>query len=74
MIDTRLTPLPLVVPSSLRTPRGTNEGLLTLSISPLPLAPCIGLKVGEPFRDDYSHYDEDDSLAWSEELALVGNI
>lgn len=63
MIDTLLTPLPLVTPSSLITLRDTTKGVSTLCISPHLLAQCVGLKVGEPFKDDASPYDEDDSAA-----------
>jgi len=37
-IDTPLTPLPLVAPSCVSTPRDTTEGVLTLRISTFPLA------------------------------------
>jgi len=71
VIDVPLTLLSLVASSSLSTPGDTAENVLTLSISPLLLAQCTGLKVGEPFRDDVSPYDEGDSLAWSKEIVLV---
>ena len=56
VLDPPLTISPIVAPSSLSTPRDTTEGALSLTISPLPLAQCTELKVGESFRDDASMY------------------
>ena len=50
VIDTPLTPLPLVALSLVNTTSDTTKGSLTLPISPIPLAQCIGLKVDDPFR------------------------
>jgi len=69
-IDPPLTHLSFVAPSSPITPRATTAGVLTLLISPILLAHCTGLEIGEPSRGD-ANFVEDDLLVWLRELTLI---
>ena len=70
MFDSPLTSLPLVAPSlsSTLVAIGVNDS--TLLTSPLPLAHCMALGMGETSRGDVSVL-EDASLVWSESLVLA---
>ena len=70
MFDPPLTSLPLVAPSFSSTPVATSVSDSTLLASPLFVAQCMGLEMGEISRGDVSVL-EDDSLSWSKELTLV---
>ena len=65
-----LTSSSVVAPSSPSTPIGTTVSALTLLASPLPLAKCTRLAMGESFRDDVSVL-KDDLLTWSKEPTLL---
>ena len=67
MFDPLLTSLPLVAPSFSSTLVATNVSDLTLLASPLPLAQCMGLEMGETSRVDVRIL-EDASLVWSKSL------
>ena len=70
MFDPSLNSLPLVAPSIFSTSLATGVSDLTLLASPLPVAQCTELEMGEISRSDVSVL-EDDSLSWSKEPALV---
>jgi len=70
VFDPPLTSLSLVTPSFSITPVATKVSDSTLLASPLLLAQCTGLEMGEISRGDVSVL-EDDSLCWSKELTLV---
>ena len=61
VINPLLTSLPFVAPSLPSTPKDTTECVLRLFSSPLPLAQCMRLEMGESLRGDPSCV-EDDSL------------
>ena len=71
VFDPPLTSLSFIAPSFSSTPMDTSVSAPTLLASPLPLAQCIGLEMGETSKGDVSDL-EDDSLEWSKELTLVG--
>jgi len=52
MIDPPLVSLPFITPSLSSTPRDTTKGALHLLSSPLPIAQCTGLEMGESLRGD----------------------
>ena len=54
MIDPPLVSLPFITPSLSSTPRDTTKGALHLLSSPLPIAQCTGLEMGESLRGDAS--------------------
>ena len=62
--DPPLTPSSLVAPSLPSTPKDTTEDTLRLLSSPLPLAQCTRLEMGDSSRGDAS-FIEDDLLVWS---------
>jgi len=70
LFDPLLTSVPLVALSFSSTSIATSVSDSTLLAYPLPLAQCIGLKMGEISRGDVSVL-EDDSLSCSKELTLV---
>ena len=45
---------PYVVPSLSSTPNDTTDGVVSYLFSPLPLAQCTGLEMGESSRGDAS--------------------
>ena len=69
MFDSPLPYAPLVAPSPSSTPLVTSTSDSTLLDSPVPLAQCTGLEVGETSGGDVRTL-EDDSLSWSEEPIL----
>ena len=70
VFDPPLTSLPLVALSFSSTPIATSISDSTFVASPLPLAQCTELEMGEISRSDVSVL-EDDSLNQSKELTLV---
>jgi len=70
VFDPPSTSLPFVAPSFFSTPMDTSVSKLTLLTSPLPLAQCMGLEMGEISSSDASIL-EDVSLVWSNESVLV---
>ena len=68
--DPSLTSLPFVTPSLLSAPSETTEGVLSLLSTPLPLAQCTGLEMGESPRGGAS-FVEDDLLDWLGDIALL---
>jgi len=70
VFDPPLSSLPLVALSFSNTLVATSVSNSTFLASPLPLAQCTGLEMGEICRGDVSVL-EDDSLSWSKELILV---
>ena len=65
-----MTFLPFISPSFSSAPKDTTVGDLTLLASPLPLAQCIRLEIGELFRGVASVLEEA-SLLRSKELTLI---
>jgi len=61
---------PFVVPSLSSTPRDTIEGVLSLFSSPLHLAQCTMLEIGESLRG-YANCVGDDLFHWSGEIGLL---
>ena len=70
VFDPSLISLPFIAPSFSNTPMDTSVSDLTLLASPLLLAQCTRLEMGEISKGDTSDI-EDFSLGWSEELTLV---
>jgi len=70
VFDPPLTPLTFVAPSFSSTPMDTSVNDSILLASPLPLAQCTGLEMGETSRGDASLV-EDVLLSWSGGLTLV---
>ena len=68
--DPSLTYLSFVAPSFSSTPMDTSVNDSILLASPLPLAQCTGLEIGENCRGDASSI-EDVSLSWLGGLTLV---
>jgi len=62
--DPPLTPLTFVAPSFSSTPIDTSVSYSFLLASPLPLAQCMGLEMGETSRGNVCSV-EDVSLSWS---------
>ena len=58
MFDPPLTSLSFVAPSVSSTPLATSVGDSTLLASPLPLAQCTGLEIGELFGGNDSVLEE----------------
>jgi len=70
VFDPPLTSLSFVAPSVSSTPLATSVGDSTLLASPLPLAQCTGLEMGETSRGDVSVL-EDASILRSKALTLI---
>ena len=70
VIDPPLISIPFVTPSLSSTPRDTTIGDLTLLVSPLHLAQCMGLEMCDSSKGDAS-FVKDDLLDWSKELTLI---
>jgi len=70
VFDPPLTSLPLVAPSFSNTPVATSVSDSTLLASPLPLAQCIGLEMGQTSRVDVSVL-EDDSLLVERAVSMI---
>jgi len=68
--DSPLTSSSLVTLSSTSTPVGTTVSALTLHASPLPLAQCTGLEMGESYMGDVTVLEHDFST-WLKEHILV---
>ena len=65
-----MTSSSLVAPSSLSTASGTTFSALTLLASPLPLAQCTGLEIGEHSKGETS-FIADAMIAWSKEPSSI---
>ena len=70
VFDSPLTPLTFVAPPFSSTPMDTSVSDSILLASPLPLAQCTGLEMGETSQGDASSV-EDVSLSWLGGLTLV---
>jgi len=70
LFDTPLTFLPFLASSFSNTLTDTTISVLLLLVSPLPIAQCMGLEMGEPCKDNVSVI-KDALLAWLEELILI---
>jgi len=57
-LDPPLTSSSLIVPSSRSTPIGTTISALTLPASPLPVARCTWLEMGEHSRDEANFIED----------------
>ena len=73
VFDPPLTSLPLVAPSFFSTPIAASINDLTLLASPLPLALCTRLEMGEISKGDVSVL-EDDSLDGQKRLHWLCHI
>ena len=70
VFNTSLTSFPLITPSFSNTPIATRVSDSTLLASPLPLAQCMRLEMGETSRGEVSVLEKA-SLVCSEEPVLV---